>query len=83
MDSDEEINYDDYDSGNESSGADDVEFAIEEEPNNQKERQEVEEFQYEVLTTEEILQHMNECIKEVNMVVEVKTCKNVCTKFIF
>jgi len=71
MDSDEEIMYDDYDSGNESSG-DDVEFAMAEEPNNpNKERQELEDYPYEVLTTEQILQHMNECMKEVNIVVEV------------
>ena len=71
MDSDEEIMYDDYDSGNESSGDDDVEFAMVEEPNNPKERQELDEYPYEVLTTEQILQHMNDCIKEVNIVVEV------------
>lgn len=74
MDSDEDMNYDDYDSGNESSGVDDVEFAMVEEPNNQKERQEVEEYQYEVLTTEQILQHMNECMKEVTTVVQVCSC---------
>lgn len=69
MDSDEDI-YDD--SGNESSGDDDdVEFAMVEEPNNQKDRQELEDYPFEVLTTEQILQHMNECIKEVNIVVEV------------
>lgn len=73
MDSDEEIMYDDYDSGNESSGDDDVEFAMVEEPNNPKERQELDEYPYEVLTTEQILQHMNECMKEVNIVVEVTT----------
>ena len=77
MDSDEEIMYDDYDSGNESSGDDDVEFAMVEEPNNPKERQELDEYPYEVLTTEQILQHMNDCIKEVNIVVEV------CAIFLF
>ena len=43
MDSDEDIMYDDDydDSGNESSGDDDVEFAMVEEPNNPKERQEL------------------------------------------
>lgn len=68
MDSDEDI-YDD--SGNESSGDDDVEFAMVEEPSNQKERHELEDYPFEVLTTEQILQHMNECMKEVNTVVEV------------
>lgn len=71
MDSDEEIMYDDYDSGNESSGDEDVEFAMVEEPNNPKDRQELDDYPYEVLTTEQILQHMNECMKEVNIVVEV------------
>ena len=69
MDSDEDI-YDD--SGNESSGDDDVEFAMVEDPNNQKDRQELEDYPFEVLTTEQILQHMNEFLKEVNIVVEVK-----------
>ena len=72
MDSDEEIMYDEFDSGNESSG-DDVEFVMEEEQNNHKERQEIDDYPYEVLSTEQILQHMNECMKEVNTVVEVKS----------
>ena len=72
MDSDEDMMYDDYDSGNESSGADDVEFAMVEEPNNHKDRQELDDYPYEVLTTEQILQHMNECMREVNVVIEVE-----------
>ena len=80
MDSDAEEMYDDYDSGNESSG-DDVEFAMAEEPNNPKDRQELEEYPYEVLTTEQILQHMNECMKEVNIVVEVSYESNPSTSF--
>lgn len=72
MDSDEEMMYDDCDSGNESSGADDVEFAMVEEPNNHKDRQELDDYPYEVLTTEQILQHMNECMREVNVVIEVE-----------
>jgi len=71
MDSDEDMMYDDYDSGNESSGADDVEFAMVEEPNNHKDRQELDDYPYEVLTTEQILQHMNECMREVNVVIEM------------
>ena len=71
MDSDEEIMYDDCDSGNESSGADDVDFAMVEEPNNHKDRQELDDYPYEILTTEQILQHMNECMREVNVVIEV------------
>jgi ariadne-1 len=74
MDSDEDIMYDDVDSGNESSG-DDVGFSMDEEPNNHKERQEIEEYPYEVLSTEQILLHMNESMKEVNTVVEVNVQK--------
>lgn len=70
MDSDEET-YDDVDSGNESSG-DDVDFAMEVEVPNPKEKQpDTDEYPYEVLSTEEIVQHMVDCIKEVNSVVEV------------
>jgi ariadne-1 len=72
MDSDEENLYDDVDSGNESSG-DDVDFAMEDDqgvsPKNRP--TEAEEFPYEVLSTEEIVQHMVDCIKDVNTVVEV------------
>lgn len=72
MDSEEETLYDDVDSGNESSG-DDVDFAMEVESNNAIERQpEIDEYPYEVLSTEEIVQHMIDCIKEVNTVVEVR-----------
>ena len=72
MDSDDENLYDDVDSGNESSG-DDVDFPMEDEQgNSHKERpSEVEDYPYEVLSTEEIVQHMVDCIKEVNTVVEV------------
>ena len=71
MDSEEETLYDDVDSGNESSG-DDVDFAMEIEANNPRERaNETEEYPFEVLSTEEIVQHMVDSIKEVNMVVEV------------
>jgi len=73
MDSDEENLYDDVDSGNESSG-DDVDFAMEDDQGNaHKERPcEVEDYPYEVLSTEEIVQHMVDCIKDVNTVVEVR-----------
>lgn len=70
MDSEDDTK-DDVDSGNESSG-DDVDFAMEVETHNTRERQtELEEYPYEVLSTEEIVQHMVDCIKEVNTVVEV------------
>lgn len=72
MDSGEETLYDDVDSGNESSG-DDVDFAMEVETHNPRERQpEVDDYPFEVLSTEDIVQHMVDSIKEVNAVVEVK-----------
>lgn len=71
MDSEEETLYDDIDSGNESSG-DDVDFAMEIESGNPRERAtDVDEYPFEVLSTEEIVQHMVDSIKEVNTVVEV------------
>ena len=71
MDSEEETLYDDVDSGNESSG-DDVDFVMEVETNNPRERQtDIDEYPFEVLSTEEIVQHMVDSIKEVNTVVEV------------
>lgn len=73
MDSDEETLYDDVDSGNESSG-DDVDFAMEVETNNPRERPaDVDEYPFEVLSTEEIVQHMVDSIKDVNTVVEVNS----------
>lgn len=70
MDSEEET-FDDVDSGNESSG-DDVDFAMEVELSGHRDKQpDTDEYPYEVLTTEEIVQHMVDCIKEVNSVVEV------------
>lgn len=69
MDSDDDT-FDNVDSGNVSSGDDD--FPMEVDMNCAKERQsEPEDYPYEVLTTEEIVQHMVDCIKEVNTVVEV------------
>ena len=69
MDSDDE-SFDNVDSGNVSSGDDD--FAMDVDINNPKDRQaEPDDYPYEVLTTEEIVQHMVDCIKDVNTVVEV------------
>lgn len=71
MDSDEERPDDDIDSGNESSGDEDFPM-LDVEANNPKERQiDVDEYPYEVLSTEEIVQHMVDSIREVNTVVEV------------
>lgn len=70
MDSDEETNA--VDSGNESSGPDEIEFAMEIDVNSGKEHPaEVEEYPFEVLSTDEIVQHMSDSIKDVNLVVEV------------
>lgn len=81
MDSDEETLYDDVDSGNESSG-DDVDFAMEVETNNPRERPaDVDEYPFEVLSTEEIVQHMVDSIKDVNTVVEVKKKQNAWAWF--
>lgn len=85
MDSDDE-SFDDnenVDSGNVSSGDDD--FAMDVDINNTKDRQqEPEEYPYEVLTTEEIVQHMVDCIKDVNTVVEVSNFSSInLTSFIF
>lgn len=69
MDSDDDTR-DNDDSGNVSSGDDD--FPMEEDINSTKERTlEPEDYPYEVLTTEEIVQHMVDCIKEVHNVIEV------------
>lgn len=78
MDSDDDT-FDNVDSGNVSSGDDD--FPMEVDMNCTKERQsEPEDYPYEVLTTEEIVQHMVDCIKEVNTVVEVSAIKLYLTQ---
>lgn len=69
MDSEDDTK-DDVDSGNESSG-DDVDFVMDETHSTRERQTELEEYPYEVLSTEEIVQHMVDCIKEVNTVVEV------------
>lgn len=70
MDSEEEI-FDD--SGNESSEeSSDNDTGLCLDHLSGRERVDLEEeFVYEVLSTEEIVQHMIDCIKEVNMIVEV------------
>lgn len=71
MDSDDDT-FDNVDSGNVSSGDDDFPIVDEVEMSCSKDRQsEHDEYPYEGLTTEEIVQHMVDCIKEVNTVVEV------------
>ncbi|XKL68058.1 hypothetical protein PGB90_003549 [Kerria lacca] len=71
MNSDEEIPSDEVDSGNVSS-SDDVEFPMEVESNTSREKQnEIEDYPYEVLSTEQIVQHMVDSIKEVNSVIQL------------
>ncbi|XP_013780319.1 E3 ubiquitin-protein ligase arih1-like [Limulus polyphemus] len=77
MDSEEDIPYD-TDSGNESNGLDDCEIdglssGIDIESTAAKGKMEIEEeeFHYEVFSTEEVVQHMIDCIKEVNTIVQI------------
>ncbi|KAK8778939.1 hypothetical protein V5799_019718, partial [Amblyomma americanum] len=60
------------DSGNESSGEEDdgLSIGLEPEPTTAKEKMEIEDFPFEVLTTEDIVQHMINCISDVNNIVE-------------
>ena len=74
---DDEMLYDN-DSGNEESDMEDdddddnfVDIGVDVEPSSAQEKHEVEDFPYEVLTPDYIVQHMVDCIKEVNAVVEV------------
>lgn len=69
------MNFDDEcvyeDSGNETSG-DDVDFGVDaDDSSNTNLPPFEEEYQYEVLATEQIVQHMNDCIREVNTVVQI------------
>jgi len=82
MDSDDDYLYDASDSGNESPEAEESEDDEEdimddgivfEEPSGSSSQKIEEEFYFEVLTTEEIVKHMVECIKEVNTVVQIPT----------
>jgi ariadne-1 len=68
MDSDDEIG---VDSGNVSSDEDFDFMQVDEIQRTSGTVQEPVDFQFEVLTTEEIVQHMLDCIAEVNSVVEV------------
>ena len=70
MDSEDDADLLDSDSGNETSdGEDAAVMQLEEGRGTDIE----EEYQFEVLTTEQILQHMNKCIDEVNTVVQLPT----------
>ena len=66
-----EHQYHSIDSGNESSG-DDVDLVLDGDLSSNHDRQnDCDDFPYLVLSTEEIVQHMVDSIKEVNSVVEV------------
>lgn len=72
MDSDDDsYENDDNDSGNVSSGDDDFAMDVVEIHASRDRQQESDEYPYEVLTTDEIVEHMSECIKKVNNVVQV------------
>jgi ariadne-1 len=68
MDSDDEIG---IDSGNVSSDEDYDFMAVDEIQRTSGTQEQPVEYPFEVLTTEEIVQHMLDCIAEVNNVVEV------------
>lgn len=70
MDSDIDSFADENDSGNVST--DDDNFAMDVDINNTRQQVDLENYPYEVLTTEDIVRHMVDCIKEVNTVVEVR-----------
>lgn len=55
-----------------------VDIGMDPEPTSAKHKNE-EEFPYEVLTTEQIVRHMVDCIKEVNTVVQVCKQGKCCT----
>ena len=74
MDSEDDMIYDEEeDSADEGSNDDDdyIDMEMEPEPSSAKGNQEHEEFPYEVLTADNIVTVMVECIKEVNAVVQV------------
>jgi hypothetical protein len=73
FDDDDEMLYE-HESEQESSGnesEDEFVDIVEAEPAASRDRQEAEEFPYEVLPADQIVQFMVDCIKEVNAVVQV------------
>ncbi|KAL5003908.1 hypothetical protein ScPMuIL_017364 [Solemya velum] len=73
MDSEDDMLFEDPESDVESSD-DNSEFCdmgMEAEPSNTQDKHEAEEFPYEVLTADKIVQFMVDCIKEVNAVVQI------------
>lgn len=74
MDSDDESF--DGDSGNVSSGEDDFVMDVDPQFGSNNKQQDPDDYPFEVLTTDQIVAHMTDCIKEVNSVVEVRL-KNI------
>jgi len=70
MDSDIE-SLEENDSGNVSTDDNDDNFAMDVDVNSTRQTAEQENYPFEVLTTEEIVNHMVDCIREVNSVVEI------------
>jgi ariadne-1 len=69
MDSDDEIG---IDSGNQSEEEDNYDFMEVDAQRSTNPQNDLIEYPFEVLTTDEIVQHMLDCIKEVTNVVEVR-----------
>lgn len=68
-------NFDDCQEMSEEEDSDDddnfVDMGLETEPSSTQEKQESEDFPYEIFTADQIVQFMVDCIKEVNAVVQV------------
>ena len=81
MDSEDDMLYEDdsdhpseqmeEEEGDDDDNDDFVDIGMDSEPSSAKHRNEDDEFPFEVLTTEQIVRHMVDCIKEVNTVVQV------------
>ena len=69
----ESVECTDDDSGNESSEYDYYNDYVGFNPQDQKDKHKLEDNPFEVMTIEQILKHMNECIEEVRIVTEVYT----------
>ena len=77
MDSDEDFQLDEFEDGIEEEDDEDfVDMGLEPEGSSH-ERRSLEAFQFKVLTADEIVKHMVDCIKEVNTVIQVNNyCNN-------
>ena len=87
MDFEDDFLYEDEDSGHEIEDDDDEDFIgmeMEPEPSSAPDKRDVDDYPYEVLSPEQIVQHMVDCIKEVNAIVEVCIGRmvNICSSTI-